>query len=194
MGDVVRRATRTILRTTYNTRPPARRRTGRYRMGDVVKVIGFDGGCPVVEFAYRKGQFLNARGEKTSEKDFYSALRAAEARWPGVHLVDYTCVEHALVADDRRPRYHVFLELAPGSGVPDGAVLDDELCSVNPIYALFRRKNMVQPVSVITVPTGTFARLRELLLSDAGVASSQLKVPRVLRHPRLVEWLLSQKG
>jgi hypothetical protein len=88
----------------------------------------------------------------------------------------------------------VYLEHTPGAAAPDAAVLDEELCSVNPLYALFRQKGMLQPVSVVAVRPGTFARLRELLLSEAGVASSQLKVPRVLRHPKLVAWLQASAG
>ena len=51
----------------------------RYRIGDVVRVVGFHGAAPLVEFRYRQGQLLNLRGEKTSEAALSSALRAAFA-------------------------------------------------------------------------------------------------------------------
>ncbi len=38
----------------------------RYRMGDVVRVSGFCGEAPLVEFQFRKQQALNIAGEKTS--------------------------------------------------------------------------------------------------------------------------------
>ena len=38
----------------------------RYRLGDVVRVTGFLGESPIVEFVLRKNQFLNVAGEKMS--------------------------------------------------------------------------------------------------------------------------------
>lgn len=38
----------------------------RYRLGDVVRVAGFLGESPIVEFVLRKNQFLNVAGEKMS--------------------------------------------------------------------------------------------------------------------------------
>ncbi len=36
----------------------------RYRMGDMVRIVGMSGKCPVMEFEQRKGQALNIAGEK----------------------------------------------------------------------------------------------------------------------------------
>ena len=49
----------------------------RYRIGDVVKVVGFHKQAPLVEFRYRIGQLLNLRGEKLSEPQFERALQTA---------------------------------------------------------------------------------------------------------------------
>jgi hypothetical protein len=111
----------------------------RYRLGDVVQVVGFfkggDGrrGAPLIEFGYRLGQLLNVRGEKTSERAMAEALRHASAleawRGRGAGLVDYCCVDPAIPRasflpprgerddDDnedeqpRAPHYDLFVEL-----------------------------------------------------------------------------------
>ena len=45
------------------------------------------------------GQFLNCRGEKTSEFAFYQALCQA-VQSSGVNLVDYCCAESIMVDDN----------------------------------------------------------------------------------------------
>ena len=50
----------------------------RYRMGDVVKIVGYYNKCPVMEFQYRTGQILNVKGEKTSEQQLYDAIKLTQ--------------------------------------------------------------------------------------------------------------------
>jgi len=49
----------------------------RYRIGDVISCVSYHGQSPVIEFGYRKGQFLNAKGEMFSEREFFQALKTA---------------------------------------------------------------------------------------------------------------------
>ncbi|MBN3315921.1 GHDC protein, partial [Atractosteus spatula] len=85
-----------------------------YRLGDVVRVVGFHNQCPVVEFQYRRGQMLSVRGEKVSEELFYGALQRAVSLWPGAELIDYCCAESGILghfSGGSDPHYQVFLEL-----------------------------------------------------------------------------------
>ena len=102
----------------------------RYRIGDVVKVVGFHKNGPLVEFQYRIGQLLNLRGEKLSEPQFERALsralclahigrgtNGAGASSPpggaGALEGEYAVVEES---EAEPPRYRVYLE--PSGGVP----------------------------------------------------------------------------
>eukprot|EP00956_Cyclotella_meneghiniana_P044205 scaffold306998_cov96-Cyclotella_meneghiniana.AAC.1 len=86
----------------------------RYRFGDVVRCVGYHHEAPIIEVAYRKGQFLNASGERTSEETFYKSLsKTASEDW-GTTIKDYTTVEYFLEGD-RKPRYVVFVELIDSS-------------------------------------------------------------------------------
>ena len=111
----------------------------RYRIGDVVKVVGFHKQSPLVEFQYRIGQLLNLRGEKLSEPQFERALGKAlrSAHQPSAHQGQGTKGasitdgagyptgvppalegEYAVVEESEAepPRYRVYYE--PSGGVP----------------------------------------------------------------------------
>uniref|UniRef100_A0A7S4IET5 GH3 auxin-responsive promoter n=1 Tax=Odontella aurita TaxID=265563 RepID=A0A7S4IET5_9STRA len=174
----------------------------RYRFGDVVRCVGYKGEAPIVEIAYRKGQFLNAQGERTSEEAFYSALsKAAKEDWT-CQLLDYTTVEHFLKSSEskRPPRYTVYVELAEcssGRGQPlthslnDSQIdaLDRRLGEENRVYDFVRSSGRLQRVEVIVVLPGTFEKLRRVMIDDLGTSPTQTKQPRVTRHPKLVKIL-----
>ena len=48
---------------------------------------------------FRRGQFLNVRGEKTSESLFYQALTEVVKTWFPLKLLNYCCVESLLIDD-----------------------------------------------------------------------------------------------
>lgn len=181
----------------------------RYRLGDVVRVTGFHDLCPVVEFLYRLGQFLNVRGEKTSEATFFEALSAAVAHWSGVTLKDYCCAESVIVDDAvpqrkdiarDRPCYHVFLELEGTQACENDTCLterqkqmvDDYLCEKSYVYSSFRAKGSIGAMQVHVLRTDAFRELRDYVLSTTEASSNQYKVPRVLKRETLVAFMLAR--
>uniref|UniRef100_A0A672UHH0 GH3 domain containing n=1 Tax=Strigops habroptila TaxID=2489341 RepID=A0A672UHH0_STRHB len=85
-------------------------RPGEYRclLGAVLRVTGFHKQCPVVD------QALSVRGESIPEERFCQSLCRAVGMWPGARLVDYVCVESALLGASSgacAPHYEVFVEL-----------------------------------------------------------------------------------
>lgn len=160
----------------------------RYRFGDVIRCVGYHHEAPIVEVAYRKGQFLNASGERTSEETFYKSLsKTASEDW-GMTLKDYTTVEYFLEGD-RKPRYVVFVELIDGiTDIPveraltrkEKLQLDTELGIQNETYKVLRNIGRLQPIEVFTVRSGTFELIRQEMISN-GVGATQIKQPRVTR-------------
>lgn len=61
----------------------------RYRIGDVIKVVGYYNNCPEVEFMYRKNQVLNMVSEKTNEEHLTDAIRGTMKKL-NINLIDYT--------------------------------------------------------------------------------------------------------
>ena len=161
----------------------------RYRIGDVVRVVGRHGTAPLVEFRYRRGQLLNLRGEKTSEPQLAAALSAT---FDGRTLMEYTTVE--AIPPRGLPFYRIFIERAAGApplAAPAPAILDAALGRANPIYATWRAKGAIGPCQVLEVAPGSFEALRECRLGE-GSSPQQLKVSRVLRSPAHEELLLAR--
>ncbi|XP_055337157.1 GH3 domain-containing protein-like [Paramacrobiotus metropolitanus] len=177
----------------------------RFRFGDVVRVIDFVNQCPVVEFLYRKGQLLNVRGEKTSEKALYDALMTA-ARDVGAELVDYTTCESVLLGElkyqdqsRKLPFYAIFIEFSDvrkmwaASEMRDlAAKIDEALQDSSYVYKSFRTKNAVGLPEVYVLRSGAFSALRAFLLTNSEASANQIKIPRVMKKTQSVEFLLNK--
>ncbi|NXF34449.1 GHDC protein, partial [Nyctibius bracteatus] len=161
----------------------------RCRAGEVLRVTGFHKQCPVVEPVRREGQALSVRGENIPEERFCQSLCRAVGMWPGARLVDYVCVESALLGASSgvcAPHYEVFVELRGLRDLSEGQryKLDQCLQEDFPIYKSFRFKGSIGPLRLHLVGARAFARLREAL-------GSPLPMPRVLREQRLLQLVQS---
>lgn len=111
----------------------------RYRMGDVVRIKGFEGKSPIMEFMYRKGQALNIAGEKYDINQLERAVY--DLRNDGM-IVDNYCFGASL--ETIPGKYIAVMSLEKGSG-PDGLTedmlaehLDRSLCRNSNDYADLR--------------------------------------------------------
>ncbi|XP_040473063.1 GH3 domain-containing protein isoform X1 [Falco naumanni] len=161
----------------------------RCRAGEVLRVAGFHKQCPVVEPVRRESQALSVRGESIPEDRFCQSLCRAVGMWPGARLVDYVCVESALLGTSSgagAPHYEVFVELRGLRDLSEGQryKLDQCLQEDFPIYKSFRFKGSIGPLRLHLVGAGAFARLREAL-------GTPLPMPRVLREEKLLQLIQS---
>ena len=157
----------------------------RYRLGDVVRVVGHYQQSPVVEVLYRRGTLLNMIGEKTSEHATRHALEQV-LHAAGLHLADYSVVERT---ETLPGSYGFFVELhdtreAPVEAERLGTALDAALCQANPFYAQMRGGGKLGPPVFEPVRPGSFQALREVLVRRGG-SSTQVKIPRVVRDAEL---------
>eukprot|EP00127_Corallochytrium_limacisporum_P002663 Clim_evm99s134 gene=Clim_evmTU99s134 len=82
---------------------------------------------------------------------------------------------------------------APDDGLSSAEIesIDHELRSRNELYGLFRSKGMLDRVNVFVVKPNMFSDFRrELIL--AGGAPQQVKLPRVLRQPEHIKFMLDR--
>ncbi|KAF0303622.1 GH3 domain-containing protein [Amphibalanus amphitrite] len=165
----------------------------RFRMGDVVRVVDFYNGAPIVEFLYRKGQLLDVHSEKMSEAAFFGALRSAADGWSST-LVDYTTAESVLLAGaaDNPPHYVVLLEL---NGAPltddERQKVDESLCAHHEVYRSFRCQGGHRDLPRwCASDRAAFERLRQHVLANSDTSALQFKVPRVLRTESLLQLML----
>lgn len=125
----------------------------RYDIGDCVRVAGFEGRAPLLEFLHRGARVSSLTGEKLSEWQVTKAMeRAGEAL--GITTTNF--VMAPAWADP--PFYRVYLEeFQNGHG---GLVrgMDEELSRLNMEYAGKRRSNRLGPLQVQSLPPGTLAQ------------------------------------
>ena len=169
----------------------------RYRLGDVVRIAGCEGGTPVFEFDHRRGNVVDLVGEKTTEQHFRSAFAqlAREQLGGEAGLTDFTVWPDIGTLPYR---YVAYAEVAAAVPRPDvvrlAARLDDLLVVENPSYATLGRVNgRLGPVDLRLVQPGTFEQLVNLQRDAAtGVNANQVKVPKLLRNPE--QRVLLQRG
>jgi hypothetical protein len=149
----------------------------RYHISDVVRVTGFLGRTPLVEFLSKGHRFANLTGEKLSEHHVTRAVDAVLARLPQP-LTAYTV---APVWDDAAPYYGMFLE---ESDAQDRALLgrflaevDHELGEQNIEYAAKRASGRLGPLRAELLPAGTWADWDRRQLAQRGGAAEQYKHP-----------------
>lgn len=151
----------------------------RYRLGDVVRVVGFRGRAPLVEYAYRRGMLLDVASEKTSEPIMREAVLEAARHW-GVQLLDFT-TRADYQADPSR--YEVFVEVNEPAVLERHAdpahTVDVALQLGNPGYKLLRTNGRLAPLTLHALAPGTFDALKAALIAQ-GASAAQVKVPRVL--------------
>lgn len=156
----------------------------RYRLGDIIRVLGRRGEAPVIEFVQRQGQVINIVGEKTGEMQIGAAFGKA-CREVGAAVVDY------LVAPDPSAtpaRYMLFVEPAEGPGQADlnaGRLL--ELFEIHlrqeaPDYGDSVRMGELQPMAVRVLRPGAFERFRADRVAN-GASAAQVKVPHAVSDP-----------
>jgi hypothetical protein len=149
----------------------------RYHISDLVRVTGFYGRTPEVEFLGKGHRFANLTGEKLSEYHVTRAADAAAAR-TGQPLTAYTV---APVWDDARPYYAAFIE------EPDAADearlrrfladLDRSLGEENVEYAAKREGGRLGPVRAAVIPAGAWAAWDRDRLAKTGGSPEQYKHP-----------------
>jgi hypothetical protein len=155
----------------------------RYHISDLVRVTGFFGNTPLVEFLGKGHKFANLTGEKLSEHHVTRAVDAVLVRVPQ----PVTAYSLAPVWDDAAPYYGVFLE---EPDVRDAgllgrflAELDRELSAQNVEYAAKREGGRLGPVRAVVIPAGTWADWDRTQLAQRGGAAEQYKHPCLIGDP-----------
>ena len=155
----------------------------RYKIRDVIRVIGFYNKLPLITFAYRKGQLANIAAEKTTEEHLNEAVRQL-SKEVGVDFGDY-----ALYLDTNRPVSRYVMLLEPETEVdlsktPEYSKRFHEiLCKINPEYYFFSEKRGSIDTSLVLIQQReTHALWREYKLMK-GSSANQVKPVRILDAP-----------
>ncbi|XP_047314962.1 jasmonoyl--L-amino acid synthetase JAR4-like [Impatiens glandulifera] len=164
----------------------------RYRLGDVVKVMGFYNSTPELQFVCRRNLVLNINIDKNTEKDLQLAVEAAGklAAKERIEVVDFT----SIVDMSTDPgHYVIFWEL--NNEIINKYNIDDdnndegisrllsECCNcldksfVDAGYVSSRKVRAIGPLELRVVKRGTFQKILDHFIGQ-GSAFSQYKTPR----------------
>ncbi|XP_071483134.1 uncharacterized protein [Diadema antillarum] len=180
----------------------------RYRNGDVVKVTGFYGTCPIVDFQYRSGEFLNLKGEKTPEVSVRTVVMETFCDdFQSATLVDYACVESVLFEEATGPTklgqdayYVIFIEVdtMDNFSVIDDleeitASLDTKLRQVAAGYDYQRKRNGIAQLRLVFVHPGSFSALRSYILAHSEACAVQVKSPKKLDRTQWIRFLAERE-
>jgi len=153
----------------------------RYDIGDVVRVRGFVGRTPCIEFLHRAGATCSLTGEKLTEDQVTQAVRDV-ARALDLRIEGFTLAP----AKGGFPRYVAYVEL---SGVPEPralaafpARLDDALEQHNIEYGGKRSSERLAAPELAVVASGSYEARRRQRLAG-GTSDSQIKPTHLSRDP-----------
>ena len=162
----------------------------RYKIKDVIRVLGFYNKCPLITFAYRKGQLVSLAGEKTTEEHLNEAVRQLGK------ALNVTFNDYALYLDTNRElsRYVMLLEpdtpLDINKDKEYAKMFNDILCQIHPVYDFVfnTRKSLDMPM-VLIQQQETHALWREYKIMK-GSSPNQVKPVRVLDVPMKQKFFL----
>ncbi|KAG6549536.1 hypothetical protein Mapa_008917 [Marchantia paleacea] len=168
----------------------------RYKMGDVLKCIGFFHSSPEFRFLGRENVLVSVAHENIYEYEMTSAVESAAKLhlFPGAHLMGYTTTVYTKCLPGN---YVVFWELQldhPAS--EDDHQEELEQCclaienGLNEKYRRDRNLGTIGPIEIILVKPGSFSALSQQ--AQATRCSNQMKQTRTykLDHPA-VQFLYS---
>jgi hypothetical protein len=144
----------------------------RYATCDIFRVTGFAGRVPRLEYVGRRS-VSDLTGEKLAEEQVFDCVRAVLPAFDAAGANYTLCA----IQDDGsgvKPRYVLVLEHALADRAALARDLDAKFRATNSRYELKRSFNDLDAVAVETVPAGTFAAYRALLIRR-GMPAGQLK-------------------
>jgi len=150
----------------------------RYDIRDLVKVTGFYGRTPLLQFLGKGNYFSNLTGEKLSEHHVTRAMEAtvrACGAGPAVYAL-------APIWDERQPYYGLFIERDDEMGDTRRFLreFDRELKEHNSEYASKRDSGRLGPIRIEVLPPGFWQEWDRQRLERSGGVPEQYKHPCLL--------------
>jgi GH3 auxin-responsive promoter len=145
----------------------------RYNIGDIVRVNGFHGSTPALEFLHRAGHTCSLTGEKLTESQVVEAVSEA-ACYLGLKIGTFMLCP----ASRPYPHYVLLAEFEAGLGQPTSsrflAALDVCLGKRNMEYRAKRSSHRLGAPELCFLRAGSYAELQQARIA-AGINDAQVK-------------------
>ncbi|KAF8547319.1 hypothetical protein OG21DRAFT_1607449 [Imleria badia] len=165
----------------------------RYRLGDVVSIVGFDAesGAPIFKYSGRRSFAIRLADAQITDAQLLAAIQALNDADRQEDSDVISVQEFTTVIDDRDvpPTVGFLVELAEplGSNAHQARQrLFEALVTTNAEHGQMRCP------TIRIVEAGTFAKYRERKGEFANVVAGQIKVPLVLVQPEVQTWFLER--
>ncbi|HUN81363.1 MAG TPA: GH3 auxin-responsive promoter family protein, partial [Phycisphaerae bacterium] len=146
----------------------------RYDIGDRIRVTGWLGRAPVIEFLSRDAHTASMCGEKLTENQTVLAMRDASS--PGDAIVEFVLAPQWAEV----PWYRLYVE-RPTTDLADR--FDEALRRVSVEYESKRKSLRLGPVEVVALPSGAMAERDRRLRAERQRTSEQFKHQYLLSQP-----------
>ncbi len=151
----------------------------RYRIKDVVRVVGYEGETPMIVFAYRTNTVTNINGIHITGEHLSSSIKDLEDEYD-LHVADYSIYENT---DYKNIHFEVFVEFEKDIDKRDikkmESSLDLYLQQNASDYAYRRKIGQINHLELHIVKKDTYFNYRNALLVN-GAFSNQLKALRLI--------------
>ncbi|MBC3887222.1 hypothetical protein GH810_02720 [Acetobacterium paludosum] len=151
----------------------------RYRIQDVVRVMGWYQKCPKIQFVYRLNQMVSIAGEKTTEECISWAVKEF-AKEAGCELVDYSVYADTMISPGR---YVLLMETAERLSKDKHdeyrEIIGEKLSIANPSIGKKVKSGVLSHSEITFVQEETYALYRDLMI-HRGISGNQLKPVRVI--------------
>ncbi|TKY62494.1 indole-3-acetic acid-amido synthetase GH3.6 [Spatholobus suberectus] len=167
----------------------------RYRLGDIVRVVGFHNSSPQVEYVMRAPK---TPAEIVTEKDLISAVENFQLALRGAMRIEIVEFASFLDQESRPKQLKVFVEVQEESNF-----LEDKLeesakiirSCISPLesglgamYKVQKDKGQLGNLLIFILRPGAFDQLLELAIKN-GTSASQYKPPKIIRNHEVVKLL-----
>ncbi|MFQ5503071.1 MAG: GH3 auxin-responsive promoter family protein, partial [Phycisphaerae bacterium] len=167
----------------------------RYDLGDRVRVTGWAGAAPLIEFLSRDDHTASMAGEKLTEDQVVMAMRAvlgnvetSKSQEDKTISVEGVSI-HRFVLSPRWaevPRYRLYVEGDAARGVDRLADrLDRALCGINLEYAQKRSTLRLESIELAELPRGALTERERRLRCARSHTAEQFKHQYLLPRPGL---------
>lgn len=155
----------------------------RYNMKDIIRVDGFVGNTPKIEFVRKSGELLNISGEKLPAISVDNTIRKLLSE------KGFDVRQTQIYQDMNNRRYLCYVEVKEGAfGVDDKLqkTFNDKMMEFT-LYELFFGQKLLNPAVLVPMKSGW----QEALYAKKqkpGVTKSQIKIPLLINEPADELW------
>ncbi|KAJ4834944.1 hypothetical protein Tsubulata_038895 [Turnera subulata] len=167
----------------------------RYRLGDIVRVVGFHNSSPLIEFVMRAPK---SASDVVTERDLMSAVESFQLEMRNAMELEVVEYSSFLESDTRPKQLKVFIEIEKFLFLQEEELQESvealKMCCsslenyLGVVYKVQRDRDEIAPLLVSVVKPGSFDRILQVATKN-GAPAGQYKPPKIIRNQGIVSLL-----